>query len=136
MNACGTNINSIATPLICKACKLHSFIFGMVYEYPIPIRIENHQTFRKVDNIFQAKYKFFLFSLFCLIITLFACIILITLNLFISNTSRVTFVAIVYCVYLGSCVCLELCTVLEFSKPTEAVFLFNQLFLIERKCKF
>lgn len=136
MNMCGTNINSVASPLMAKACKLHSCIFGMIYEYPFQIRIEKSQIVWKFENIFQANHKFYFLSLLCLTITLCACILLITLNSFMANTSRATFVAIVYCVYLGSCACFELCTIFTFSKSTEVVSILNQLLFIERKCKF
>lgn len=129
--------NAIATTFVEQAYKLHCKIYHHFYPYPLQIKFENHQLSLQVDNIFQLKYTPWIVSI-VLITTLIgfnSCIFVLSLAFFYGN-SKISVSVIVFLIMLTSCSILEWATYLVYSKATEIKFLLNQLFLLERTCKF
>lgn len=104
----GERKNTIATPLVADAYKLHKFMFRHLYPYPFEIRIKNEIISIKVDRVLKLKYVPFLLNeiLITVIIGLGSCVFLPLLKLFIP-TAKPDALVLVICVFLGSCAILE-----------------------------
>lgn len=129
--------NAIATPLVANAYKLHCNIFHHFYSFPLQFHFENCQVSVKVDKIFQLKYIPLLLAII-LITTLIgfnSCVFVLLLKLFRPET-EVIIPVIVFFVMLAFSSLFEWGTYLSFLRATEIETLLNQLFKLERNCKF
>ncbi len=128
--------NSVSTPLVKTAYKLHCLFFRHVYPYPLDIQFENRKISIKVNPILCFKYIPFFTALILItsIIGFGSCAFLPLFKLF-TRSPKIDVIAIVLCVFLGSCAILEWSTYLVYCNCTEIEPLVNQLFEIERKCK-
>lgn len=130
------NQNTIVTPLVTQAYKLHKIMFNTLYPYPFNLKVENKKIFLKVDNIFKRKYIPFLFSLIVIsfVFGLGSCTLVLVLKLF-HKIKNVPTLEIFVCTFLGSCGVFEGVMYYAYCKSTESELFFNQLFAIERTCK-
>lgn len=131
------NKNTIATPLVADAYNLHKLLFRDVYPYPLDVTIENHQLSLKIDKIWRQKYIPFLIALVTVTFAIGfnSCAFVLALKLFHRST-QINVVAIVFIVFLASCSFTECGTYIVYSKSIEFEAVLNQLFHIERTCKF
>lgn len=129
-------VNSIVTPHFIDAYKLHRLLFQRFYQYPFDIELNKHKISVKLNNVLQLKYIPFLIALIVIttMIGFSTCAFLPMFKLF-KRSSHIDPIAVVICVFLGSCSLLEWATYLVCCKSTEIEPLINQLFAIERKCK-
>ncbi len=129
--------NSVATRRFVDAYKLHRLLFRHIYPYPFDIEFGKHTISVKIDKILRFKYIPFFVSLILIttVIGFGTCAFLPVYKLF-KKSVTIDVIAIVLCLFLGSCAVLEWATYLVCSKSTEIVSLINQLFQIERVCKF
>ncbi len=129
--------NSVVTPFFKHAYKIHRLLFRHIYPHPLDIEFDKQSISVKVDNILQLKYIPFFIALVVIstIIGFGSCAFLPLLKLF-HRSSNIGIIGIVFCLFLGSCSFLEWATYVVFHKSKEIVPLINQLFEIERKCKF
>ncbi len=128
--------NTVATPLVATSLKLHNFIFGQGYAYPLDITIQHSKVSVKVDNVFQLKYIPFFTALilFTFLIGFNSCLFVLSLKLFRPKTP-ISVVAIIFSVLFGSCSFVEWASYIVYSRAKEIEVLLNQLFDIERNCK-
>ncbi len=129
--------NTVATPLAAVAIKQHNYIFNRLYPCPLQVKIENGKAAIKVDYIFQSKYLPFilLFVLVTSILTPLSCLFLLTLKLFLSNTTQLGVVQLVIIIFVGSCTFCQLGVVVLYYKSSEIEGVVNQIFLLEQKRK-
>ncbi len=129
--------NSVATPRFADAYKLHRLLFRHVYPFPLDIKFNKHTISVKIDKLLQFKHIPFFINLITIttLIGFGTCAFLPLYKLF-RRSSSVDAIAIVICLFLGSCSFLEFATYIVFCIAREVEPLVNQLFEIERHCKF
>lgn len=129
--------NSVATPLLATAYKLHRQLFYFLYSFPFICKIANGVIRFKTETVFKLKYIPLIIAevLITVIIGFGSCVFLLLLKLLHVKSRTIDVIAIFVCIFLGSCALLEWGTYLAFGQGTEVVPLLNQLFCIERHCK-
>lgn len=129
--------NAIATPLVQKAYKLHCLIFHHCYSYPFQIHFKGSKVFVSVDSIFRLKYVPWLLTVVFIkfLIGFNSCVLVLMLKFFCRET-QIDVLVIVFLLLLASLWFLEIATYTIYCLATEMTNFLNELFLLERTCKF
>lgn len=129
--------NAIATPLVDQAYKLHCKIYHYFYSHPLKIYFEAGKVSVKKENIFTRKYVPWLLGaiLITSIIGFNTNFFLLLIKLFRRDTP-ITTTVLVFLVMFTSCSFFQWTTYAMFCKAREIEPALNQLFRLERKCKF
>lgn len=129
--------NIIVTPFYIRAWNSHYKIYNFLYPFPLRLVFQNGTISLHIDNVLKSKYIPFLLAQFVItwIIGFGSCIFLLWLKLF-NPSANIGILPCVICVFLGCCAFLECSIYLVCGFGTEIETLINQLFHIERTCKF
>ncbi len=129
--------NSIATPYLQQAYNLHKLLFNSIYPFALEFRIQNGKLSFASDKIFRLKYIPFLIATVFVSATfgLGSCAFLLVKEIFRPN-ENFNIVAKIFCIFLGRCLTFECGIYHTYCKSKEVVLVLNELFEIERYCKF
>lgn len=130
------NHNTIMTPLVVQAYKMHKLMFHTLYPYPLTVKVENGNIFAKHDRVLKLRYVPFLVTLvvISLFIGLGSCVLIPLFQLF-QIIQNIPTLEIFNCVFLGSCAFLERVIYVVYCKLPEIKVYLNQIFVVERTCK-
>lgn len=133
----GNNPNSLATALMAEALQLNQLLFSKFYPYPLKIQIVNGQISLKFDDFFQLKYILFLviFIFFTVILGFGSCLLVLFLNRFFT-AYQPDVAAPMMCLFFLTCIFTQITTYILYFLFPEIETSGNQLFRLERKCKF
>lgn len=133
----GNNPNSFATPLMAEALQLNQLILSKLYPYPLKIQIVNSQISLKFDDFFQLNYILFLaiFTIFTVILGFGSCLFVLFLNVFFTALQP-DVAATMMCLFFLTCIFTQIITYILYFLFPEIETSGNQLFRLERKCKF
>lgn len=133
--------NQVATKLVETAYKLHKFLYGKAYPYPLNLSVIQGKISVQTDNIFRFKYVPFVVSVVIItgLIGNGCCIFVPLYKLFSPSSIHFTInpiFPIIASVFLALGFSLEGGVHLAYCKATEIETMTNQLFEFERNCKF
>lgn len=129
--------NKVATPLLGQAYTLHNYIFNSMFPCPFQFIIHNGKIRVFSEKILKLKYIPFITALVIVtgLVGFGSCVFILTLQIF-KPMETFSIVALIFCLFLGTCSFLECGIYVIFVLSREIVPTLNQLFAIERTCEF
>lgn len=129
--------NTVATPLVGQAYTLHKHIFNFIYPCPLEFIIHTGKIRLIPEKIFQLKYIPFITAVVIVtgLVNISSCVFMLTLQIF-KPMETFSMVALILCLFYATCLLFECGVSVAFVLSREIVPALNQLFAIERTCKF